>query len=185
MTYSDLFDVHSDSNFSSSYTSPKSSTTTYIDNVGFVDDTTITYNDFCCPAPLPKRILLSCGQFNTQFWKNYLNTSGGDLEDDKTKLFLLTWAYSNTGFPYLDDNSHLSFELYSDNPRSSHTVPVLPNSQAFKTLGFHLAMDQSSSTQLSTLMNKCLQKAHAVASSSATHREALIAYFAIFFPSLT
>lgn len=182
MTYSDLFDVHSELNFPSHYTCPNSTSSTTVHNIGFVDDTTTTTNDFCQSAALPLPVLLSQLQHSVQKWNDLLYVSGGALELSKTELYALTWSFSPLGFPLPDNNTSKSITLSSSS--STFSVQVSPSSHSFKILGFYLSMTQNMDAQFEAALKKCHQRAHAISGSSTDHRESWLAYFSVWFPSL-
>lgn len=183
MTYSDLFDAHSEINYPSLYMSPTGNDQISINNIGFVDDTTTTTNDLCLPASPPLPVLLSRLQHSVQQWNDLLFVTGGALELSKTELYALTWSFSPLGFPIINDNTSQSINLTSST--SSINIPVSSTFKSFKILGFQLSLAQTMQHQFEKALLKSHQRAQAISGSSTDHRESWLAYFSVWFPSLS
>ena len=184
-TFSDLFDVHSSISCGSVYKSPTTRNTTTLHNVGFVDDTTTTICDHSLPRPLTPQQLLTTIQSDLQNWSNLLHLSGGALEHSKTELFLLHWKFNDDGIPYLSSSDNLSITLTSPDTNHQHTIHSSSPHTSYKLLGFHLSPSLSTDRQYNELLTKSHRIANAIAGSSVTRREAFLAYFAIYHPSIS
>ena len=185
VVYSDLFDMHSTISPVSIYTSPDNSLQVSISNVGFVDDTTTTIMDHGRSHPSTPTALVTSLQSSLQSWANILHVSGGALEMTKTSAYLLYWLFRENGTPFLSDTSHRTISLYRPDTRTQHTIPLTSPTQSFKILGFHLTPNQDISTQYQVLLDKAHHLAISISNSSVNHREAYLAYFSVFLPSIS
>ena len=165
-----------------SYQDPTQTLSTKINNIGFVDDTTTMYTDQCLPTPLPPRTLLSGLEHDLQLWGELLHVAGGALELSKTTIHLLTWKFTSEGRPYPADNTDLSITLTCPHTKQSKTIHPDSNSELYKVLGFHIAMDQNMSTQYDKLLEKSHQIANFISGSSVDRKQALLTYHAVYIP---
>ena len=184
VTFSDLFDIHADISNGSTYQSPITSNTQTIYNVGFVDDTTTTVCDHSSPHPHPTSNLLRAIESDLRNWSTLLHLSGGALELSKTELFLLQWQFHENGSPYLSVSEQQPITISSSTHPTPHTIYSTSPHQSYKLLGFHLSPSLSMLKQFQVLLAKSHKLANAIAGSSVTRREAYIAYFAIYQPSI-
>lgn len=184
-TYSDLFDVHSELCDGSSYINPTSTLSTTIHNIGFVDDTTTSVCDQSQFSPMSLSDLIASIQHDLQCWANLLHLSGGALAVAKTELYLLYWKFSSEGYPYLSTTGDHGITITSPTSSDALQVRSSPPTSSFKLLGFHLAPDQNMRRQHSVLLAKAHRIAYAVSGSSVTSREAFLAYFSIYCPTIS
>ena len=185
VTFSDLFDVHSEISKGSTYTSPVTSIPFTLHNVGFVDDTTTSVCDHSSPTSLPISQLVQSLKSDLQNWSNLLHLSGGALEFSKTELFLLQWNFNPNGTPYLSISNQHSITLISPMSKQQHTISSTSPHHHYKLLGFHISPSLSMHKQYQILHAKSHKIANAVAGSTATRREAYLAYFAIYQPAIS
>ena len=183
VTYSDLFHVHSDIAHKCLYYDPYHCTTLSLGNIGFVDDTTTSTNDLSGTQSIDN--LRTNLQSDLQVWSDLLFTYGGYLEFNKTVCYLMHWQFSNQGIPRLENFSNTVITLQDQHTPQSHSIPVTPNSTAFKCLGFHLRPDQSMATQYQHLHSKAHRLAYAISGSTVSTKEALITYFAVYLPAIS
>ena len=183
-TFSDLFDVHSAISQGSTYKSPINEHTTTLHNVGFVDDTLTSVCDHSSSQSTPIPHLLSSIQSDLQNWSNLLHLSGGALETSKTELFILHWQFNSDGVPYLPPLDDVTIVLSSLHNNTLHTIQSTSPHKSYKLLGFHLSPSLLMNQQYKVLHDKSHRIANAVAGSSVTRREAFLAYFAIYLPSI-
>ena len=185
VTYSDIFDVHLSLSTGSTYYDPTRSTTTTINNIGFVDDTTTTCNDLCQTNCLPPATLSHLIEHVLQNWGDLLHVAGGALELSKTKVHLLTWKFRSTGEPYPANNESHSITLSCPHTGSTKTIIPESNSKSFKVLGFHICMDQNLKTQYKELHAKSHRIANVIAGRSVDRGQVLLTYHAVYIPSIS
>ena len=173
--FSDLFHCHSQISPVSHYECPTRQITSTIANVGYVDNTTTTTNDLCNDDPIPVDQLIQNGQTSLQNWNDYMFISGGNLELRKMNLFLLSWNFASSGRPYPADNTQHSIVIQNYHHTKSMTIPTDKSNTPYKVLGFYIAMDQNIFKQFEVHLAKCLRMSRAIAGSSLTRRESLIA----------
>ena len=65
------------------------------------------------------------------------------------------------------------------------TIQFSPVSTAYKTLGFHLCMNQDNQTQFEKIRDKSHAMANGICGSSCNHRESFLCYFAVYYPSIS
>ena len=185
VTYSDLFDIHSDISTGSRYLSPVSSVQFPIYNIGYVDDTTTTVNDHHLNTPLHPKELSTLIQNDLQNWSNLLYLSGGALEFSKTELFLLSWKFNSHGIPYMEDTTPVSITLQCPSTSTPHSIHASSPLSTYKLLGFHLSPSQNINTQYTVLHTKAHRIAYTLSGSPVTRREAFLTYFSVFLPSIS
>ena len=111
--------------------------------------------------------------------------SGGDLELRKTNLFLLTWKFNTSGHPYPADNTNHSITIQNYYRTQSTTIQCDNSSTPYKVLGFYLTMNQNNNKLFEVHLKKCLQVSRAIAGSSLTRHESMIAYYVVYQPSVS
>jgi hypothetical protein len=118
--------------------------------VGFVDDSTGTYNDFKPQTELPFETMMSNMQKDAQAWNNLLWCSGGKLELPKCSYHVLRFSFEPNGTP----NTNLTITdipLQIKDSETGQFIPI-PTKQAndlHKTLGHWKAPNQrNNKTQL-------------------------------------
>ena len=102
----------------------------------------------------------------------------------KTELFLLSWSFSDDGYPIpVDDSTHRL--TFTKSPTDTATIQFSAVSNAYKTLGFNLCMNQDNHTQFKKLQDKSHNMANGTCGSSCNHCEAFLCYFAMYYPSIS
>ena len=182
VTFSDAMDVHSSISHGSKYVCPFDTIRASIDNIGYVDDTNTTTNDLL--DPLSPDVLKSRLHHSVQNWHDLLTVLGGAIEFTKTELFLLSWKFSHDGYPVPVDHSACSL-TFIKSANETTSIDFSPVSKAYKTLGFHLCMNQDNSTQFKQLRDKSHEMANGICGSSCNHRDSFLCYFAVYYPSIS
>ena len=154
VTFSDLFNLHSDISTGSKYLSPVNNATMTIHNIGYVDDTTTTVCNHSHNNPLNTQQLTQSIQSDLQTWSNLLCLSGGTLEFSKTELFILSWKFNTAGTPYLEDMSTYTINLQCPIKHSNHCITAKSPQSYYKLLGFHMSPAQSMTKQYQVLHDK-------------------------------
>ena len=90
-----------------------------------------------------------------------------------------------TGYQYPSNNTNQSITIQNYSRTWSTTITTDSSSSAYKVLGFYLTMDQNNDKQFDVHFDKCQRMSCAIAGSSLNHRETLIAYFAVYQPSIS
>jgi hypothetical protein len=99
---STLCDVHNSVSHGATFTNPNKSEQVSISMVGFVDDSTGTYNNFQLQDELPFETMMSNMQTDAQAWNDLLWCSGGKLELPKCSYHVLRFQFKPSGQPITD-----------------------------------------------------------------------------------
>ncbi|KAL7569758.1 hypothetical protein ACA910_005702 [Epithemia clementina (nom. ined.)] len=181
-----LFDLYAENSHGAYFCSPDGKTSVRIFMIGFVDDTSGSFNDFLLPQPAPVTHYLAQAQADAQRWNDILQLSGGALEPSKCSYHCLYYGFTVRGIPLLLGGTFEPQISITFNPTTpSCPLKQLPASTAHKTLGVRKAPTGSSVMAFHAIQAKNTQHAKMVARSPLSRTDAWSYYHAIYIPSIT
>ena len=183
---STLCDVHNSISQGATFTNPDESEQVSISMVGFVDDSTGTYNDFQPQQELPFETMMANMQTDAQAWNDLLWCSGGKLELPKCSYHVLRFRFTPTGQP-IPDMTIPDTPLQIKDSETGLFIPI-PAKQAndpHKTLGHWKApCEKNNTTQLKALALKAKQTTTLIATGSFSRYGTRLAYAGVYVSSL-
>ena len=183
---STLCDVHNSISHGASFTNPDESEQVSISMVGFVDDSTGTYNDFQPQEELPFETMMSNMQTDAQAWNDLLWCSGGKLELPKCSYHVLRFRFLPNGTP-IPDLTMPATPLQIKDSETGLFIPI-PAKQAddpHKTLGHWKApCEKNNKTQLNALAAKAKQTTMLIATGAFSRYGTQLAYAGVYLSSL-
>jgi hypothetical protein len=158
-------DVHNSVSHGATFTNPNESEQVSISMVGFVDDSTGTYNNFQPQDELPFETMMSNMQTDAQAWNDLLWCSGRKLELPKCSYHVLRFQFKPSGQP-ITDLTIPNIPLLIKDSENDLLIPI-PAKKAddpHKTLRHWKApCDKNNKTQLKVLAAKAKQTTNLIA----------------------
>jgi hypothetical protein len=154
----------------------------------FIDDAskaTGKFLDWLHKPPDPEE-LCEMLRHDAQTWERLLWTSGSLLNLTKCLYYLSFWHFDSEGRATLTPKHELP-QLYLTSGDNMQLVPVEHYNfdQTHKYLGNHMALNLTMTTAFTKLMEASNTFARRMAVSPLSKRDAWIAYFAVYVPSMT
>ena len=179
-----LFDCQQERAYGVQFVSPDRTVNVTIHMIGFVDDSSLSVNDFLSPEPASIDVLLKKMQYDGQLWNDLLWCSGGMLELPKC-------SYHYLYFDFLPDGSikprkgTFGPTLWVNSPLYGQTpIKQLSVYDPHKTLGHYKSPAGENKVQLQKITTKLNQVAQQITASPATREQANICYHTIYLPSI-
>ena len=183
---STLCDIHNKQSHGATFTNPDGTESVTISMVGFVDDSTGSYNDFRPQHELPFDTMMDNMQQDAQTWNDLLWCSGGKLELPKCSYHVLRFNFAPNGKP-IPDLSIPDKILQIRDAENGLLIPI-PAKQAddpHKTLGHWKApVSNNNPTQLKALATKAQQTTMLIATGALSRHGAELAYHGVYISSL-
>ena len=183
---STLCDVHNSISYGATFTTPDGSEDVSISMVGFVDDSTGTYNNFQPQNELPFETMMTNMQTDAQAWNDLLWCSGGKLELPKCSYHVLRFKFEPNGSPS-PDISAPEIPLLIKDSETGAFIPIPPKqaNEPHKTLGHWKApCEKDNKTQLRYLITKSKQTTALIATGSFSRYGTQLAYSGVYLSSL-
>ena len=155
---------------------------------GFVDDTTMYLCDQLAwlEEPPSKREIFELLRKDAQTWERLLWSSGGLLEINKCRYYVIQWKFGSTGASKMVTASEAgfpAFRLTEGNTGNYVTVPQLDCKESFRTLGIHKTIAGDQTEQIRVLTERSNNFGKGILASATTPFEAWTGYFTIWYPS--
>jgi len=183
---STLCDIHNKHSHGATFTNPDGTESVTISMVGFVDDSTGSYNDFRPQHELPFDTMMDNMQQDAQTWNDLLWCSGGKLELPKCSYHVLRFKFAPNGKP-TPDLTIPDKILQIRDAENGHLIPI-PAKQAdnpHKTLGhWKSPVSNNNPTQLKALATKAKQTTMLIATGAFSRHGAELAYNGVYLSSL-
>jgi hypothetical protein len=153
--------------------------------VGFVDDSTGSFNDFQPQSEAPFHELLRRIQYDAQLWNNLLFCSGGKLELPKCSFHVLRFEFRPNGTPIPEIASH-DGTIHITDLESSRQIPIQSKRvfESHQTLGHFKSPTSLQKTELNNIQEKAERIAVLLSISPLTQQGALLAYHTVYNPSI-
>ena len=183
---STLCDVHNSISHGATFTTPDGTEQVSISMVGFVDDSTGTYNNFQPQTELSFETMMSHMQTDAQAWNDLLWCSGGKLELPKCSYHVLRFKFESNGAPSPNLTTPEIPLLIKDSETGS-LIPIPPKqaNDPHKTLGHWKApCEKNNKTQLKYLEAKAKQTTALIATGSFSRYGTQLAYSGVYISSL-
>ena len=182
---STLFDVHGEKSNGAKFISPDGLHRVKFSMVGFVDDSTGTYNDFKPQTEPPMDGLLQNMTADAQLWSNLLYCSGGKLELPKCSFHVLRFEFRPNGqpVPVLDE---FNDRIRVQDLDTREYIPI-PSKRAFaphKTLGHFKSPYSRPTAELQNICKKAERLALLISISPVDRQGAYTAYHTVYIPSI-
>ena len=182
---STLFDIHSSKAYGARFISPDGALQVSFSMVGFVDDSTGSYNDFRPSAQATLSTMFKNMEHDAQLWNDLLYCSGGKLELVKCSFHVLHFTFLPNGQP------QPTIEKYDDmihiiDAETSQRIPI-PAKRVFethKTLGHQKSPLTNLPQEIRQLQQKANRLAMLIATSPISRSGATLAYHSIYIPSI-
>jgi hypothetical protein len=154
--------------------------------VGFVDDSTGTYNNFRPQTEIPFETMMINMQTDAQALNDLLWCSGGKLELPKCSYHVLQFKFRPNGTPEPDMTPPKSQLQITDSETGLHIqIPSKQADKPHKTLGHWKALcDPHNKIQLKALATKAKQTTMLIATGSLSRYGTLLAYAGVYLSSL-
>lgn len=182
---STLFDVHHSTAHGATFVSPDGDLSVPFSMVGFVDDSTGTYNDFQPQEERSIHALLQRMECDAQIWNNLLHCSGGKLELPKCSFHVLRFQFQPNGQPVPSLETYEGMIQILD--LETQTRVPIPSKCAFahhKTLGHLKAPYSGQNAALRHVQEKANKLALLISISPINRQGAYVAYNTVFVPSI-
>jgi hypothetical protein len=181
-----LFNIHQENAIHASYASVDGSIIIRLFMIRFVDDTYGSVNDFLrTPAPSPTE-LTSMAQKDSQLWSNLLHWSSGALELAKSKYHTISYVFTPSGAPILQDSQvRPDLCVTSGNCSSTMKFQYLSAHSAHKTLGCYKEPAGNQKATAKYLLDNSNCRAHQLATSPLDRKESWTYYHAVYLPSVS
>ena len=123
--------------------------------VGFVDDSTGTYNDFRPQAEADLNELLLNMQHDAQLWNNLLYSSGGKLELPKCSFHVLRFEFQSNGRP-IPSIEKYDNKIHILDHQTQDRIPIKSKQslEPHQTLGHYKSPYAAQTTELQAICNK-------------------------------
>jgi hypothetical protein len=183
---STLCDVHNSVSHGATFTTPDSLETVSISMVGFVDNSTGTYNNFQPQTEIPFETMMSNMQTDAQAWNDLLWCSGGKLELPKCSYHVLRFKFRPNGTPE-PDMTLPEIQLQITDSKTGLQIQILakPANDPHKTLGHWKApCELHNKTQLKALSTEAKQTTMLIATGSLSRYGTQLGYTGVYLSSL-
>jgi hypothetical protein len=155
---------------------------------GYVDDTTMYLCDqeAWLSHPPSSQEVFGVLQEDAQTWERLLWPSGGLLEINKCRYYIIQWEFGLSGNAHMVTAPQQQFQSFLlSEGKSGHNVqvPQLDCNDTFRTLGIHKTISGDQSEQIRLLKEKSNNFGKGILASSANGFEAWMGYFTIWYPS--
>jgi len=183
---STLCDIHQQSSYGATFTSPDGDDKIKLTMVGFVDDCTGTCNDFRPQTQEDVPTLASRIQQDAQTWNDLLWSSGGKLELPKCSYHTLHFEFKPNGAPKaILPPTHTPIQIIDAETSECIEIPQKRADEPHKTLGHWKApADDAQTKQLEALTSKSNIITALITTSQLTRTGTTLAYHGIYIPSL-
>jgi len=183
---STLCDIHNNQSHGATFTNPDGTESVNISMVGFVDDSTGSYNDFRPQKELPFDTMMDNMQKDAQTWNDLLWCSGGKLELPKCSYHVLRFNFAPNGKPIADLT--IPDKILQIRDAENGLLIPIPAKQAdnpHKTLGhWKSPVSNNNPTQLNALATKAKQTTMLIATGAFSRHGAELAYHGVYVSSL-
>jgi hypothetical protein len=162
----------------------------YVSTVSmFIGNASNAKNSFLpwLPQPPNNSLVVTMLQHDAQRWERLLWSSGGLLNLQKCLFYIMSWDFDDKGRPSLKKQSAHPhpLQLTSGDSPELQSVTQYDSAEAHRYLGDWISCSLQMLTALSVLQANASNYARRVLTSPLSKRDAWIAYYAIFIPSIT
>ena len=183
---STICNIHQQHSYGASFSTPDGDETVRIAMVGFVDDSTGTYNNFQPQREKDLETMTSRMQSDAQMWNNLLWCKGGKLKLTKCSFHALRFEFKPNGTPIsiLDPPE---YPISICDSETGEMIPIHPKASddPHKTLGHWKSPSGNSKQQLQELASKSKRTTLLIATGALSQDRALQAYyFGVYLASL-
>jgi hypothetical protein len=182
---STLFDIHTSKAHGARFITPDGSLQVSFSMVGFVDDSTGSYNDFRPSDQATLGTMFKRMEHDAQAWNDLLYCSGGKLELPKCSFHVLHFDFLPNGRPQPTIAKYDNM-IHIIDAESQEKIPI-PAKRVFethKTLGHHKSPLPNLLHEIHPLQQKANRLALLIATSPISRSGAFLAYHSIFIPSI-
>jgi hypothetical protein len=162
----------------------------YVSTVSmFIDDASNATNSFLpwLHEPPDDSLVVTMLQHDAQRWERLLWSSGGLLNLQKCLFYIMAWEFDEEGRASLKTESALPnpLQLTSGAAPDLQSVTQYDSTKAHRYLGDWISCSLQMTTALSVLQENASNYGRRVLTSPLSKRDAWIAYYAVFIPSIS
>ena len=159
-----LFEAHDQRAYGATFQSPNQEVSLSMGMLGFVDDTYSCVND--PENKLGLTALLARAQADAQLWSDLLGATGGALEAPKCKFHAVSFTFSKSGAPVMQEPSQDCHISVRDNITDvADYFESLPPRTAHQILGCHKDPCGQQKTAFLTIQKNAIDRSKLIAGS--------------------